>query len=371
MEHALAYHEPSIATILLQSSFLISSNVVCHILDWFFACGIVGQIFIGILFGEPSGLSLGLLLPEFQQAVVSLGYIGLILLCFQGGTHSSLADLWVNKHLSFVIALTGILLPIALSFLLMPLINNTTATSSDKMTALQAFAAGAALSATSLGTSFSIISVAGLQQEKVGIILSSAAMMDDVVGLVLIAITKVLSLSGGGGDQQSIGATVARPIVASFGSVIVLTLILWMLQYSLPALSRLVVKGCIKCMTNTISRLWRWNTAEMSLFLHLLLLFTIVAASTYAGTSLLFMAFLSGIAIAWLTEKHSLSFNKIDHNLVGKTVHSRYLQQIQDYLLLPFFFASIGFAIPSKTCSPLMWSGRDWFTLYSWPLQNS
>ncbi|KAG6878143.1 hypothetical protein C0993_011561 [Termitomyces sp. T159_Od127] len=344
MENALEYHEPSIVTILLQSSFLVSSNAVRYLLDRLLACGIVGQIFIGILFGEPSNFRL--LTPDFQRAVVSLGYLGLILLCFQGGTHSSLADLWANKHLSFAIALTGILLPITLSFLLIPIINASLATGSADVTALQAFAAGAALSATSLGTSLSIISVAGLQHEKVGIILSSAAMMDDVVGLILIAITKSLGL-----HQESIGSAVARPIAASFGSVVVLSVLLWTLQQNLPAFRWLTTHHHLK----SISGLWRRHGPESGLVLQLLTLFTLVSAGTYAGTSPLFMAFLAGVLIAWSSQHESSTKGLVLH----QTIHQRYLQQIQDYLLLPFFFASIGFAIPIRDMfsARVVWQG--------------
>lgn len=351
---ALAYHEPSLETILLQSFFLVSSNVVRYFLDRLLACGIVGQIFVGILFGEPSNL--GLLTPGFQRVVVSLGYLGLILLCYQGGTHSSLADLWANKHLSFAIALTGILLPIALSFLLIPIFNASSLTAgSADVTALQAFAAGAALSATSLGTSFSIISVAGLQQEKVGIILSSAAMMDDVVGLILIAITKSLGPSHEGQHQQSIGIAIARPIVASVGSVAILSFLLWTIQHSLPALCRRATYQRLASNSASISGLWRRHAYQTGLVFQLLTLFTVVSAGTYAGTSPLFMAFVAGVLIAW-SSQHISSIRRL---VLDQTIHKRYLQQIQDYILLPFFFASIGFAIPISDMfsARVVWKG--------------
>ncbi|KAG6887203.1 hypothetical protein C0992_000118, partial [Termitomyces sp. T32_za158] len=330
---------PSIETILLQSSFLISSNAIRYLLDELLACGIVGQILIGILFGAPSHLHL--LTPEFQRAVVSLGYLGLILLCFQGGTHSSLADLWANKRLSFAVALTGIILPIALSFLLIPLINTPSHAGAADVDALQAFAAGAALSATSLGTSFSIVSGAGLQHEKVGIILSSAAMLDDVVGLVLIAITKSLGSSGEGEGEgqhrQSIGSAIARPVAASVGSVVVLAILLWALRLILPPIRQ-----------HTHS--WRRRHSPASgLASQLLTLYAAVALGTYAGTSPLFMAFLAGVLVACSSESPHAS----------GALHQRYLQQIQDYILLPFFFASIGFAVPIREmfAPRVVWKG--------------
>lgn len=49
-------------------------------------------------------------------------------------------------------------------------------------TPLQAFAAGAALCSTSLGTTFTVMQTSGLSATRMGVVLTSAAMMDDVVG---------------------------------------------------------------------------------------------------------------------------------------------------------------------------------------------
>ena len=90
-----------------------------------------------------------------------------------GGLLTSFKALKANLLLSAGVALTGIALPIALSFCLLPLTGATL---------LEAFAAGAALCSTSLGTTFTVLSTSGLVATRLGVVLSSAAMMDDVVG---------------------------------------------------------------------------------------------------------------------------------------------------------------------------------------------
>jgi len=77
------------------------------------------------------------------------------------------------------------------------------------------FAAGAAMSATSLGTTFTILSTSGFAGTRLGTVLSSVAMMDDVVGLVMIQV--VGNLSGGGVD----GEVIARPVDESLGLLLV------------------------------------------------------------------------------------------------------------------------------------------------------
>src|SRR4051812_34346498 len=97
-----------------------------------------------------------------------------------GGMTTSLPTLTALLPLSVTIALTGIIAPIALSFLLIPFFG---------FPPLHAFASGAALSSTSLGT---VLAVLGsqttgvqLQETRLGTALLGAAVMDDVVAFVL------------------------------------------------------------------------------------------------------------------------------------------------------------------------------------------
>ena len=111
--------------------------------------------------------------PRHLETFLYLGYIGLILIIFEGGLSTRLDLLKANFTLSICGAATGVLCPIGFSYLLLYL----------------GFGYGAALSATSLGTTFAVISSASkdvdLSQTKVGAVLVSAAVIDDVTGLVM------------------------------------------------------------------------------------------------------------------------------------------------------------------------------------------
>lgn len=83
---ALSYHEPSIVIILIQSSFLLLLNAINHVLDKILYCGLVGQVLLGIAWGTPGGKLLG---EEFEHVVVQLGYLGLIVLVYEGNIFTS------------------------------------------------------------------------------------------------------------------------------------------------------------------------------------------------------------------------------------------------------------------------------------------
>jgi Kef-type K+ transport system membrane component KefB len=90
-------------------------------------------------------------------------------------------------------------------------------------TPVQAFAAGAALCSTSLGTTFTILSTSGLEKSRLGVILSSAAMLDDVAGLVMV---QVISNLGGSADSFS-AVTVIRPVFVSIAFAVVVPAFCW------------------------------------------------------------------------------------------------------------------------------------------------
>lgn len=78
---ALPYHEPSITTILIYTSFILLLNILNHVLDRAIYVGLLGQIVLGIAYGTPGGKLLG---PDVETLVVNLGYLGLLLLVYEG-----------------------------------------------------------------------------------------------------------------------------------------------------------------------------------------------------------------------------------------------------------------------------------------------
>jgi Kef-type K+ transport system membrane component KefB len=78
---ALPYHEPGIVTILILASFLLLQNAINWAFDRLLFCGLIGQIAIGVAWGTPGAKWLP---DDVQHSIVQLGYLGLILLVFEG-----------------------------------------------------------------------------------------------------------------------------------------------------------------------------------------------------------------------------------------------------------------------------------------------
>jgi hypothetical protein len=80
-ERALPYQEPSITALLTLSSFLCLLNVINHLLDKWIYCGLLGQVFIGVVWGLPGAQWIG---KAVQGVFTQLGSLGLVLLVYEG-----------------------------------------------------------------------------------------------------------------------------------------------------------------------------------------------------------------------------------------------------------------------------------------------
>lgn len=329
----LQYHEPDIISILVLISFLLFLSSLGWVVNKLIRAGLIGQILLGILYGAPVG---NILDNEWQETFLALGYVGLILIIFEGGLTIRLDLLTANFFLSLVAAAIGIVTPLALCYLLLYL--------GFHYGALETFIVGAALSTTSIGTTFIVLSSSkeiDFTQSKVGTVLISAALFDDVVGLVMVSIISSLGALSGHGSAD-IGWIVGRPILASVavGAISPLLAI-----YAAGPLYR------------------RWAMPRIGSFGHkvnicmmTLILSTHLVICAYAGASLLFGAFLTGTFLSTLPSSPSTVRNEHDEAEEVPSFHQtfeNYVSSAQKFILEPLFFASIGFAIPFKR----LWTG--------------
>ncbi|CAK1363462.1 High-affinity Na(+)/H(+) antiporter NhaS3 [Cercospora beticola] len=351
---SLPYHEPGIVTILIISSFLLLLNCVNWLLDRLVFCGLIGQIFIGIAWGAPGSKWLT---TELQEVIVQLGYLGLLCIVYEGGISSNIRALKANLFLSSAVALTGLAAPIGLSFVLLGLLPGTSP--------VQAFAAGAALCSTSLGTTFTVLATSGLTESRLGVVLTSAAMMDDVVGLVMV---QIISSLGEGSTFSEV--TVIRPVFVSIAFALLI-----------PMLCLFVAKPVLLHARTFLARPENGKYQEVlccqkAAFVYQTgVLLAMITGATYAGTSNLFAAYLAGASVTWLCDQLEEEDNKIanrtehagdldrsnstaasavnhqaahssEDGCSGKEVYEKFYMHAVDHILRPFFFASIGFAIP-------------------------
>ncbi|KAH4108083.1 hypothetical protein HBH69_057080 [Parastagonospora nodorum] len=338
----LQYHEPGIVDILILVSFFTFLWISEYLSAKVIRAGIIGPIAVGIVYGQPLS---DILHHDWQETFLYLGYIGLVLIIFEGGLSARIDLLKANFTLSMLGAATGVLFPIGLSYLLLYL--------GFGYGAVETFIIGAALSATSLGTTFAVIASASksvdLAQTRVGAVLVSAAVIDDVTGLVMSSVIHDLGSISGDSDVN-LGWLIGRPIVASVAMAILT-----------PVLTKWFFAPVFR---KFIERKFAKFDHLSNIMLMILALSAFISIAAYAGTSILFGAFLAGAFLTYLPSKHpegpfvvmSREEGEREKHKSPTFVHTFecYCLDPQQYVLEPLFFASIGFAIPFLD----LWTGK-------------
>ncbi|KAI4670372.1 uncharacterized protein J4E79_000653 [Alternaria viburni] len=338
----LQYHEPEIVEILILVSFFTFLWLSEYVSAKVIRAGIIGPIAVGIIYGEPLA---NILEHDWAETFLCLGYIGLILIIFEGGLSTRLDLLKANFTLSICGAATGVLCPIGFSYLLLYL--------GFGYGAVETFIIGAALSTTSLGTTFAVISSASkdvdLSQTKVGAVLVSAAVIDDVTGLVMSSVIHDLGDVASGGNVN-LGWLIGRPILAS-AAMAILT----------PVLTKWVFAPLFR---RYVERHFHKFDHLSNIMLMILVLSAFISIAAFAGTSILFGAFLAGAFLTYLPSTHpegpfvvmSREEGERSKDKSPTFVHTFevYCLDAQQYVLGPLFFASIGFAIPFLD----LWTGE-------------
>jgi len=141
---------------------------------------VAGQLIMGVILAALSEF-----FPNFPNVIESheanvLAYIGVVVLMFVVGLESSVSQVLSVGWASFRVALMGVLAPtlfgIAGSYLLLP----------DAPFAVHLFV-GACLSVTSTSITMQVMREKGVSKSKVGRIIVGAAIIDDILGLLLLA----------------------------------------------------------------------------------------------------------------------------------------------------------------------------------------
>ena len=151
---------------------------------------------------------IGLIYNESFGSLRSISNLGLYSLLFLTGLESELDELMAVGAQAFSVAVVGVVLPFALgTFGLMALFH---------VDPIQAIFAGASMTATSIGITASVFGELGYLRTREGQIVIGAAVLDDILGIVILAV--VVSLAAGGSLEI---APIVQLVVAAVLFVVV------------------------------------------------------------------------------------------------------------------------------------------------------
>jgi Kef-type K+ transport system membrane component KefB len=251
---------------------------------------IVGEILAGVLLGA------SVLNWVEPGQITQFSDLGVMFLLFRVGLEVKASDLFQVGRVASLVALLGVLLPFAMGYAIYIY------TGSNQ---IEALFVGAAMVATSVGITAQVLAAKGLLNVRASRIILAAAVIDDILGLIVLAI--VSSMARGTFDVLQLTTTAGLSIgftlfVLSFGSRT--------MGRVLPGIDR------------------RLRGGESQFSLAMILLFALAVFASYAGVAAIIGAFLAGVALA----------ESVSHRVQD-------LSQGVTELLVPFFLAGIGLAL--------------------------
>lgn len=157
------------------AAVLIATKTLGALAHRFGQPAVLGELIAGILLGKSA---LGILDPT-DPLIGLLAEIGVVILLFAIGLETDLRKLMRVGGSAFAVGVTGVILPFMLGYFtaLQLGVSNVTA-----------IVCGAALTATSVGISARVLADLGRLDTDEGQIVLGAAVIDDVIGLVILSI---------------------------------------------------------------------------------------------------------------------------------------------------------------------------------------
>ena len=292
---------------LMISTLLLLAFLSSRIISRFGIPGLIGEIAVGILIANLvfDGTSLLSLLDidmagksENYEILEVLAELGVILLLFEVGLETKVRDIISVGKVAMCVAILGVVVPFMFGISLIMIYDGNTT---------HALFMGAAMVATSVGITAKVIKELNLLDTRESKIIITAAVIDDILGLIVLAM--VIGIAG---DGFSIMNLVTLSIMAvSFVMMAILLSI-----HVMPKVFH-YLDGRLK------------NPASVAFIPAIVLCFALAYIADMTGMAAIIGAFLAGMLLSDRAEEWRISKK-------ASTIST---------LLLPFFFLNVGMQV--------------------------
>lgn len=282
---------------------------------------VLGELLAGVILGNLSLFGITLLDPLKNSPLLAiLAEIGAILLLFEVGVESDLFQLLAVGWSSLLVATLGVIAPMVLGYVVSTQLI-------PQAGWLSHLFVGGTLTATSVGITARVLKDLGKSNTKEARIILGAAVADDVMGLVVLAVISGLTTAAATGSAGSVGWTAALWIVAKASVFLILAVVVgrfWS-QRIFSHAARLRVAGALLCLCMCFC-------------------FALATLAGLVGLAPIVGAFAAGVV---LEEVHYKPFlergeRKVQELLFPLTT-----------LLVPVFFVLMGFRVDLRSFSSL------------------
>jgi Kef-type K+ transport system membrane component KefB len=305
-------HQISIpALFLVLAAVLVAAKLLGELAERVGQPSVLGELVAGVLLGESV---LGVIPAHGAAADVIhvLAELGVVLLLFEIGLETDLRELFRVGAASLAVATVGVILPFALGFAYWAYVPHPASPGVTNLTTTAIFV-GATLTATSVGITARVLSDLHKMHTPEARIIIGAAVIDDVLGLVILAV--VSGLAAG----VSLGAVgVLRTLGLAVGFLVVAVLVG---RYAAPRLFDLVV---------------RMRVRYVLLVFAIAFVLGLAGLAALAGSALIIGSFAAGLILSGTNQ-----FDTIEREV--RPIVS---------VFAPIFFVSVGASVNLRLLNP-------------------
>lgn len=199
---------------------------------------VVGEIVAGLIIG-PSLLGL----VEQSDFITQMAEIGVLLLMFSAGLETDLKDLIKTGPTALAIACAGVAVPLAGGWLLYSCFYGFSPVGSDEF--YRAVFTGVIMTATSVGITVQALRELGKLKGKVGTLILSAAIIDDVIGIIVL--TFVVGLKDASASPMKVVVNTLLFFAFAIGVGFVIYKVFKFIDNKYPHTQRIPILGLALC----------------------------------------------------------------------------------------------------------------------------
>lgn len=294
---------------------------------------VVGMLLAGIIIAFVDKIpGLNLLDDSARAGIKFLAEIGVVLIMFSAGLGTNLNSIKSSGVSAIVVTSLGVIVPMGLGFLVAGLFNgfSGTITLEDGLTVSKTWSNlfyGVILTATSVSVTVATLKEMHRLNGKAGTIIISAAILDDIIGVIVLSV--VLSLSGAGSSgENTLGSLMcSNDVVAVFLNVLFFFIFTIAIGVGIHYLFKYLNKK-------------KPHTRRLPIFGLAFCFFMAFASEKFFGVADITGAYFAGLALAGIGHH----INPIRDVLADDT--SDYIERKSDVLsymiFSPIFFANVG-----------------------------
>jgi len=191
-EAAVSSMDPVLRAIVTISVLIFFAKIFASVFSGFKLPPVIGELIAGIVFG-PYALGSGIMifgepLVVLNEFVDAFADIGVIMILFSAGLEMGLASLRKSGVWAFLVAFAGAVLPFATGYYLYLALGYSEEA---------ALLIGAVMVATSIAISIRVLEDFNALKTEEGQLLINAAIIDDVLGVIILAVISSVSLEAG------------------------------------------------------------------------------------------------------------------------------------------------------------------------------